>query len=58
MSATPTAGTATVNDMQAQADANFARQLALQMASEAIAAKTNALKTTHEANMAVVQNFK
>jgi hypothetical protein len=49
----PTAG-----DLQAQSDANFARQLELQMVSESIAAKTNVQKLVHETQMAVIQNFK
>ena len=48
----------TAADMQAQADANYARQLDLQMKSEQISANTNTLKTTHDTQMAVIQNFK
>lgn len=61
MSTTPTtsgpAGS-TPQEMQAQADANFARQVALQMVAENISAKTNSIKTVHEAVMSVTQNFK
>lgn len=48
----------TVKDMESQADANFQRQLALNMASERITAQSNAEKTRHDAMMAVISNFK
>lgn len=49
----PTAG-----DLQAQSDANFARQLQLQIVSEGISSKSNIQKLMHETQMAVIQNFK
>ena len=51
-------GGTSVKDMEAQAEANFQRQLALNMASERITSKSNAEKTRHDAMMAVISNFK
>ena len=59
MAAVNTTTTApTAQDMQAQADANFARQVELNMVAESISSTSNALKTVHEAMMAVISNFK